>query len=122
MVHVVVNYIAIDYMSPTHMMMQCTSHHMHMQCTCSAHFFFFFFTLLITSSQHPPLHLQESNEMEAAEILHFMCEDDMSFSRWLSSLAPVLSLCRDIQRINAEIVHSRGTTNVKEAIAESSKK
>lgn len=62
-----------------------------------------------------------SNEMEATEILHFMTEDDVSYTQWLTMLNSVVTVYRDIDRINAEIVHSRGTTNVKNAIAESSK-
>ena len=59
--------------------------------------------------------------MEASEILHFMAEDDVSYTHWLHQLHSVIAVYRDIDRINAEIVHSRGTTNVKSAIAESSK-
>lgn len=59
--------------------------------------------------------------MEASEILHFMAEDDHAHHLWLAQLSAVLAVYHDIHRINAEIVHSRGTTNVKNAIAESSK-
>ena len=64
---------------------------------------------------------QESNEMQASEVLHFMTEDDMAYNQWLSVLRSVIGVYRDIDRINAEIVHSRGTTNVQNAIAESTK-
>jgi hypothetical protein len=58
--------------------------------------------------------------MEVSEILHFMAEDDLSCRQWLSLLRAVVGVYHDIHRINAEIVHSRGTTNVKSALAESS--
>ena len=77
-------------------------------------------TTLMSATKFLSGFLQASNEMEASENLHFMAEDDETYSRWLQLLKATIAVYRDIDRINAEIVHSRGTTNVKSAIAESS--